>query len=1165
MSRFIFTIVLILLMLGGVTAGTIKVPTDYATIQAGIDAAVNGDTVLVAEGTYYENINFKGKAIIVASQFLVDGDTTHINNTIIDGSRPSDPNKGSVVSFTSGEDTTSIICGFTITGGTGTIAGDNSRVGGGIYCYSSAARIANNKITNNKITYASYARGGGIGTFPFGNDCYTIVENSIISSNSCIGGTEIKHNIIRENSCQGLDAMGGGIQSASDQVVQRMVYVTQNTIVNNQCICSGELGMGGGVDIIWCKFELVANTITHNKIDGAKWLLGGGIRIWGIEAGLVKDNIISFNSVINGQEWCYGGGIDVAHCSSIIVQGNRFEGNKSDEGGGMVDGHNTSCVVSFNEFIANTADWGGGLCEWDNTQHSVMNNLFLQNTAHLGGGGYWTADCDMLFTNNILTKNVSRRGGGADFEDSEYFEVPLNARVINNTFTENVADTAGGIFMWDYKVVAMNNICWGNNALFAQEILVHGGELNVAYSDIKGGIANIVTEEAGKVNWLAGNIDANPLFAFPDHQLSNSSPCIGAGAEMIQIEGNNYECPNSDIEGNLRPDPPGSMPDIGAYENPLDAHIGPIRVPEQYASIQAGIDAASDGNMVLVADGTYFENINFKGKAITVASHYLMDGDTTHINNTIIDGSQPSHADSGSVVFFISGEDTTSVLCGFTITNGSGTETTFWYDSTQYFYRAGGGIFCYNSGTRLVNNKIINNTVVSPDRRVLGGGLAAPLYGSTAYLILQDNQIMNNTITANANHIYGGGVAFRGEGTLINNTISFNSVIQNATDKQAGSGGIDIFGCLNLIMESNEITHNSVVSYSNFQVTAVAGGCMIWHSQGRFTKNKVSHNEIWVKSDKNGCGAGVLFEHVLDSFIIEGNIIRENAVKRGYGFGGGVNIAANSSATVINNIIEGNSATNGGGFLITENSVAKLINNTIINNLATFGGGICLGRISSHTYLMNTIIWGNQASTNPAIHIHTGTIDVAYSDIQGGWPGTGNINADPLFADTLFHLSDDSPCIGAGVHSHDFGSGMMCYCPGTDIAGSYRPNPIGSTPDIGAYESWLDKPIKVSDLPVTEIPQSYFLAQNYPNPFNPATTIEFALPQSAFVTLKVYNLLGEEITTLIAEQRSAGIYKLNWDASGLASGVYLYRLEACHPSIGSGQVFVQTKKLILMR
>jgi N-acetylneuraminic acid mutarotase len=77
----------------------------------------------------------------------------------------------------------------------------------------------------------------------------------------------------------------------------------------------------------------------------------------------------------------------------------------------------------------------------------------------------------------------------------------------------------------------------------------------------------------------------------------------------------------------------------------------------------------------------------------------------------------------------------------------------------------------------------------------------------------------------------------------------------------------------------------------------------------------------------------------------------------------------------------------------------------------------------------------------------------------------------------------------------------------------------------------------------TVIPLGYALSQNYPNPFNPTTTIEFALPRSAFVTLKIYNQLGEEAATLVAERRSAGIHRLHWDAGEFTGGVYLYRLE----------------------
>lgn len=88
-------------------------------------------------------------------------------------------------------------------------------------------------------------------------------------------------------------------------------------------------------------------------------------------------------------------------------------------------------------------------------------------------------------------------------------------------------------------------------------------------------------------------------------------------------------------------------------------------------------------------------------------------------------------------------------------------------------------------------------------------------------------------------------------------------------------------------------------------------------------------------------------------------------------------------------------------------------------------------------------------------------------------------------------------------------------------------------------------------------PYDFELYQNYPNPFNPSTTIEFTLPKPAFVALKIYNLQGEEVMTLMAQHCAAGMHQLNWHASGVASGVYFYRLEA-------GE-YVQTRKLILIR
>jgi hypothetical protein len=85
----------------------------------------------------------------------------------------------------------------------------------------------------------------------------------------------------------------------------------------------------------------------------------------------------------------------------------------------------------------------------------------------------------------------------------------------------------------------------------------------------------------------------------------------------------------------------------------------------------------------------------------------------------------------------------------------------------------------------------------------------------------------------------------------------------------------------------------------------------------------------------------------------------------------------------------------------------------------------------------------------------------------------------------------------------------------------------------------------------------YNLAQNYPNPYNPTTLIEYSMPTSSNVILKIYNVLGKLITTLVNENQEAGIYKINFDASRLSNGVYFYKIQA-----GS---YTETKKMLLIK
>ena len=173
----------------------------------------------------------------------------------------------------------------------------------------------------------------------------------------------------------------------------------------------------------------------------------------------------------------------------------------------------------------------------------------------------------------------------------------------------------------------------------------------------------------------------------------------------------------------------------------------------------------------------------------------------------------------------------------------------------------------------------------------------------------------------------------------------------------------------------------------------------------------------------------------------------------------------------------------------------------------------------------------------------TAAFEIVYS--SGGDSGEGgsftySVNDDGTFSITVSGngggtmpgiLSSDGKRLAmAGPGSP--GCGIMAGLAKWDVASGVIENPAG-------------------------LPAYYALHQNYPNPFNPSSTIEFALPHAGFVTLKVYNILGEGVATLAEGHHAAGTFKATWDASGLPSGVYFYRLTA-------GE-YVQTKKAVLMR
>jgi hypothetical protein len=270
----------------------LNVPAKFPTIQAAIDSAAPGDTVLVAPGRYYENIRFKGRNIVVASQFARTRNPADIERTIIDGSRPAHPDTGTVVRFVNQEDTTAVLEGFTITGGTGTIWLDAKdlayfREGGGILCELSSPTIRHNYIVNNvaiskernvKGDTLLSAGGGGIRC---GYSEPTITNNVIRGNRGRYGGGIVlfhsagivRNNVIAENS-GGEDFGGGGLWLVGALSYRLGTLVEHNTIVNNRVTGADTTrprtmkGRGGGLITIATKLTLRNNIVWGNTQVG---------------------------------------------------------------------------------------------------------------------------------------------------------------------------------------------------------------------------------------------------------------------------------------------------------------------------------------------------------------------------------------------------------------------------------------------------------------------------------------------------------------------------------------------------------------------------------------------------------------------------------------------------------------------------------------------------------------------------------------------------------------------------------------------------------------------------------------------------------------------------------------------------------------------------------
>ena len=593
---------------------------DYTTIQKGIDNSVNGDTVLVYPGTYYENINYNGKNITVASLYLNTQIDSFIKNTIIDGNK-----NGSVVTFESGEDTTAVLCGFTIQNGSGTYYSHNYH-GGGLLCKNAHPTISNCSIENNfteqgggiscvsshihlrgttiKNNYAEY-NGGGILFWDNSSAIFDVNERCNIFLNYGSSSCDLR-SIDCDNITIIVDTFT--VTEPDNYFAYPVDYFTFDILhskikpINQDLYVSpdGDNGNSGLTpndplkNIAYALTKIISDSTQPNTIH-----LANGIYSPNMTNEIFPLNSRSYVSIIGeNEENTILDGNDLSGLIACVFGDNHFsienltiQNGNAGIGSGVHFSTNSNPIVKNVTLKDNIADHIGGAVVCSNNSSPIFDYVTIKNNyAGVTGGAMYLSYSSPILKNVIISGNsVDPSFGSIPGICGASYSNPLliNVEIVNNIGGEDHTVMGFGnnssAFITNTTIAGNNNInkaidCNTNNNIILNNCILYNNEaeneinfdingysnlVTLSYTDIKGGENGIETNGAGTVNWLEGNIDSIPQFVGGDpfsYELTKYSPCIDAG----KPDTTGLHLPATDLAGNPRIY--NGRIDIGAYE-----------------------------------------------------------------------------------------------------------------------------------------------------------------------------------------------------------------------------------------------------------------------------------------------------------------------------------------------------------------------------------------------------------------------------------------------------------------------------------------------------------------------------------------------------------------------------------------------------------------------
>ena len=338
-------------------------------------------------------------------------------------------------------------------------------------------------------------------------------------------------------------------------VVAFMGGETESTIIDGFTITHGY----GGICCTDSSPTITDCTITDNYKHSGVGAEGGGISCIGASSPTIQNCVIANNS-LSGPT-ARGGGIYCSDTSSptisnCLIAANEAQGDLGYGGGIYCSGTSSFPTIQDCTIVENVSGYKGGGIYCNQTSPMITNCTISENIAEEHGGGiYLSNGSSPIVTNCTIVENIAYRYGGAIFCGGS------SPMIVHCTISWNEAyEKGGGIYSGSQTPPLITNcILWGDSAPEGPEIYLFSStsSLFVSYSDVQGGEAAAHIDPGSFLNWLEGNIDADPLFVgVGDYLLSETSPCIDAG-----IDAGVY----TDIEGEARPH--GCGFDMGADEN----------------------------------------------------------------------------------------------------------------------------------------------------------------------------------------------------------------------------------------------------------------------------------------------------------------------------------------------------------------------------------------------------------------------------------------------------------------------------------------------------------------------------------------------------------------------------------------------------------------------